>query len=105
MGVRGPERIAINAFSFDLFTASALDRVIESKGQDTPRYEHGDQESEQETTGLKRGPNGTIKHAMIGLKVRLIGEPHDAKNGGERSRARGEDGPREEDFGVLPHGT
>ena len=105
VGVRGPDRIAINAFSFDLLATSALDRVIESKDKDTPRDEHGHQESEQETTGLQRRPDGSIEHAMIGLKVGLISEPHDAKNGGDRWRAGGKDGSGDEDFDMLPKGA
>ncbi len=105
VSVRGPDRIAINAFGFDRLTASAFDGVIEPEHEGPPRSADRHQEPQQEATGFERRPNGSIEHALIGLKVRLIGFSHDAKNRGHRSVAGSKDSTGEEEFGMLPNGS
>ena len=96
-GVRALVYIAINAFGFDLLAASAFNGVIDAEHEDLPLGEDRDQESEQEPAGFERGPNGAVENAMIGLKMRLIGFAHDAKNRGHSPGAGCKDGTGEKE--------
>jgi hypothetical protein len=79
VGMGRANRIAIDAPGFDLLPPAAFDGVIEPEHKGfSPRGENGEHEPKQEATGFERRPSGAIKHAVIGLKVRLIGFAHEA---------------------------
>jgi hypothetical protein len=54
MRVRGPHRIAGDAFGGDLIAASAFDSVIKAKDNDPAGDAHGHEESEKQPTGGER---------------------------------------------------
>jgi len=59
-----------------LLAASALDDVIKAEHHDTPGDEHRHQESEQQSTGGERRPDGPMQDAMICLKICRGAEAH-----------------------------
>jgi hypothetical protein len=76
MRVGGTYRIAVEALGLNLLAASALDGVIKADNYDTPGNAHRHQESEQQSTGGKRRPDGPIQDAMICLKICRGAETH-----------------------------
>jgi hypothetical protein len=76
MCVGGTHGITVDALGLNLLAASALDGVIKAENHDTPRDEHRDQESQQQSTGGERRPDGPIPDAMIRLKICRCAEAH-----------------------------
>jgi hypothetical protein len=76
MRVGGTHGITVDALGLNLLAASALDGVIKAENYDTPGDEHRHQESEQQSTGGERRPDGPIQDTVIHLKICRGAEAH-----------------------------
>src|SRR5215813_13823899 len=87
VGVRGANRVAVDAFGFDLLPAAAFDRVVNPDDQFAPRSDGRDQHSQQHLRGLKRRPPRAIEHTMIALKALVLTVACHAQIGSDSSFA------------------
>ena len=74
--MRSPDRIAIDAFSFDHLTATPLDGVINPENQFSLRGEGDDQQAQQNLASRHCRPARAIQNPMIVLKVDILALAH-----------------------------
>jgi hypothetical protein len=101
--MRGPHGITGDALRGNLIATSAFDGVIKAADNDTSGDEHGDEEPEQQSTGMQGRPDSAIQDAMIRLQVGRGAESHDPEDRCHRSLTWSQDGACHEDFHMLPH--
>jgi hypothetical protein len=103
MRLRGANRIAIDAFSLDLRSAPAFDRVVNPDDQFAAWSKGRDQYSEQHLRSPQRRPSRTIEHAMIVLKALVLAVACHTQTGRDSAFADGQNSPNQQGFRALPN--
>jgi len=106
----GAHRITIDIFNFDLVSTSSLDVsssvvsrcVIQPTDNRARRRKGCNQQSQQQTAGYQRRPDGTIKHATLGLKVLLSNKPQHTQGSHDCTLSRSVDRASNQDLSVFP---
>ncbi len=99
-----PHRITIDASGGNLSASSTLYRFINAQNHWLVSWnKQAHQQHQQQATEFSTRPFGTIEHAMIVLKLLLVGASHHAQDGSNRSLSRSQDRSYQEHFGPFPH--
>src|SRR4051794_19036570 len=102
MRVRTANRIAVDSPSLNLFTASALDGIVNAQHNRTGGNESFYQEPQQKAAGFPATPASTAQHAMIVDEVAITAAAHNPQATGDGALAWSENGPDQKHLRLPP---